>query len=243
MTKKYNYLYKITNNITGKIYIGVHATDNLDDGYMGSGRLIVHAIEKHGIENFTKTILQTFDSIDEMYKAESVVVNEEFVKDRNTYNMRPGGIGGSIAGCRHSDATKAKIRAAMANFNSTKTKEDILRISQAHSGCNSANYGKHYISNNILRLTKMVPKTDEIPEGWVVGRNAWNAIDVKRLIADRIDKQVKKQDSYRTEAIRLYSIYIKHGFSSIWKFTRSEFYDSQLPYSILIRIFRMYIKK
>lgn len=88
------YLYKITNWFNGKIYIGVHKTNDSNDSYMGSGKILKAAIEKYGAGYFTKEILQQFNSAEEMFEAESQIVNEEFVKDEGNYNIRLGGFGG-----------------------------------------------------------------------------------------------------------------------------------------------------
>lgn len=88
------YLYQITNKVNGKIYVGVHKSKSLDDGYMGSGKVIKAAIEKHGAENFHKEILELFESSGEMYEREKEIVNEEFLARDDVYNLRLGGRGG-----------------------------------------------------------------------------------------------------------------------------------------------------
>ena len=64
--KRYNYIYKITNNINGKLYIGKHSTDKLNDGYIGSGIRLHQAYNKYGIENFTKEYLVFCDTEDKL---------------------------------------------------------------------------------------------------------------------------------------------------------------------------------
>lgn len=83
-------IYRITNIINNKTYTGKHQTKDLNDGYMGSGKLISAAIKKYGIENFKKEILYVFDTEEEMNNKEKelVVVSEE------TYNLVEGGKGG-----------------------------------------------------------------------------------------------------------------------------------------------------
>jgi hypothetical protein len=87
-------VYKITNKLDEKIYIGKHQTKDLNDGYVGSGKRLLYAIEKYGIENFEKEILFQFDNEDDMNAKESELVTEEFCLREDTYNLCPGGKGG-----------------------------------------------------------------------------------------------------------------------------------------------------
>ena len=83
-------IYKITNKINNIYYIGKHQTTDLNDEYMGSGKLIKRAFKKYGKENFVKEILHIFDNEEDMNNKEKelVVLSEE------TYNLCEGGKGG-----------------------------------------------------------------------------------------------------------------------------------------------------
>ncbi len=92
-----NYLiYKITNKLNNKFYVGKHKTANKDDGYLGSGILIDRAIKKHGRENFVKEILVECSSLEEMNQKEIDIVDAEFVARDDTYNVVVGGNGGNF---------------------------------------------------------------------------------------------------------------------------------------------------
>ena len=84
-------IYKITNNINGRYYIGRHATKNIDDTYMGSGKAIINAINKYGKDSFSKEILAEAASTEELWELEKQIVNETIVSDPLSYNMTYGG--------------------------------------------------------------------------------------------------------------------------------------------------------
>ena len=104
---------------------------------MGSGRALENAIKKHGIKNFKRCILQSFKEKDQAYKREREIVNEEFVKRADTYNMKVGGIGGFSdklywLGRHHSPETIEKCR--LANIGKIFSQETKKKMSQAKKG-------------------------------------------------------------------------------------------------------------
>ncbi len=50
-------IYKTTNLINGKIYVGYHNTD-INDGYLGSGTIFSKALKKYGKKNFVREVLE-----------------------------------------------------------------------------------------------------------------------------------------------------------------------------------------
>lgn len=84
-------IYKISNLLDGKIYIGSHKTKKLDDKYMGSGKYLKSAQKKYGMDNFKKEILLSLTIRKRYMLKEAELVNEEFLVTENTYNLKVGG--------------------------------------------------------------------------------------------------------------------------------------------------------
>jgi hypothetical protein len=135
--KKYNIVYRTQNLINGKEYIGFHQTDNIDDGYLGSGKLLKRAVEAHGPENFEREIIAVFDCKEDALALEKELVNEEYVGRRDTYNVAIGG-GACILygenngfyGKTHTKETREKISRNNTG-KSVHTEESKRRISLA----------------------------------------------------------------------------------------------------------------
>lgn len=126
--KKYHYFYEIRNNLNGKIYRGIHSTNNLNDGYMGSGVGIRNAIQKYGVDSFTKTILRFFDTREELAAYEAEQVNLKFILREDTYNQITGGEKHSILGAKLSQEAKDKI--SKGNRGKKRTEEFCRQNSQ-----------------------------------------------------------------------------------------------------------------
>ena len=94
--RKYHYIYRTTCLITNKYYIGMHSTDNLEDGYQGSGTILARSIRKHGKENHKTEILEFLETREELKHREAQLINEEIINDVMCMNLQLGGGGGFI---------------------------------------------------------------------------------------------------------------------------------------------------
>ena len=149
------YIYRITNLINGKTYIGQHKYKKLDDNYMGSGVYLAQAKKKYGIENFKKEILysriQYRETADDM---ERFAIAKERAIGKAEYNIASGGNGGSWKGRQsgmkgkhlseesrkkiskankgHSVSEKTRKKIALANTGKHPTEETRKKLSETH---------------------------------------------------------------------------------------------------------------
>jgi hypothetical protein len=131
-----HFIYKTTNLVNGKFYYGKHSTDNINDGYLGSGTLLKKAIQKYDKSNFSREILCFCDSESDVYELEELVVTQVEVDDPMCYNLIPGGyIGPRLEGENHwnygrvtSDETKNKIRETYKKKFPNSTKKERLNF-------------------------------------------------------------------------------------------------------------------
>lgn len=92
--KKHHYTYKTTNLINGRYYLGMHSTNRLDDGYLGSGKRLYYELNKYGRDNFKFEILEHFNSREELVQAEINLITEHDLENPNCLNLKQGGSGG-----------------------------------------------------------------------------------------------------------------------------------------------------
>jgi group I intron endonuclease len=91
--KKYHFIYKTTNLLNGKYYIGMHSTSNLKDGYLGSGTQLRRSVRKYGQENFNLVILEWCNNREELIIRETQLIDNELLKDTMCMNIMKGGSG------------------------------------------------------------------------------------------------------------------------------------------------------
>ena len=125
---KQHYIYLTTNIINGMKYIGKHYGE-LDDAYLGSGKLLKEDIAKYGKEHFHKSILYiSNDDLENSEKEKQFIALYNAVSNPLFYNIHEGGYGGN----------------ATAGY-SPEEKEALRRkLSEVNKGKKNGMYGKHH---------------------------------------------------------------------------------------------------
>ena len=181
-------IYKITNLISNRYYIGRHATDNINDGYMGSGIAVKNAIKKYGEENFKKEILAEASSREDLWRLEEEFVTKEIVDDPLSYNMVGGGKS-YLNGLKQSDPQKFIEHQSMAGKRGGKASiKKRNREWHAKGGSASREIINARVTyklitniNEILLLDANTFKKTCVERNWNYHTLAWSLTRGKRL--------------------------------------------------------------
>ena len=149
-------IYKTTNKVNGKIYIG--KTKNNTDQYLGSGLLIKRAIAKYGVENFIKEIIDTAETIQELNQKEQYWIQQYNSCDNTIgYNISRGGDGGDV-------------------FSNHPNKEQI-RKNCSHTGETNGMFGRKHRPESRAKISKS-------KKGQLAGIPTWNTGKTKKDYSD-----------------------------------------------------------
>ena len=201
-------VYKTTNLVNGKFYIGVHKTNNPHDDYLGSGKLLKRAIEKYGVENFKKEIVALAEDADTAFLKEAELVTREMVDSDLCYNLKLGGEGGfdyinSKEGLNNTSTTSENKRIGGLAFmkkygkmprpkepypysfkgkqHKEESKKKMSVAASKRTGKKNSQFGTMWITNG--SENRKIKKTASIPEGWRRGRTKQS---VRKSVVDTL---------------------------------------------------------
>lgn len=207
-------IYKTTNHVNGKIYIGYDSKNRTLSEYAGSGRLLKFAIEKYGIENFSKEILE-YVTEDNWEEREIFWVNEFSSTDRKIgYNITKGGDGGdTFSNNPNKEAIRDKHREStrkmmLARGGYLKDKEKQIEACKKGNMVRTANGYRH--SEETKRKLSESLSGREFTEEWknnisIATKEAMARIDQKELQAKALEGRKRaweKRDRQRIDKIK-----------------------------------------
>lgn len=177
----YGYIYKVTNIINKKIYIGQKKSKIfLGKNYLGSGKIIREAINKYGEDNFIVEMIDSADNREELDAKERYWIAKNNATDLCIgYNLAEGGEGGNTTS-RLSIDRKKLIE---------KKRRNTIFNKYKYLG---ANKNKIIVNNGIKN--KMILKQDLakfLDEGWLLGGKKLNLTPEERINRQERNKQKK----------------------------------------------------
>lgn len=157
----YGYIYKTTNLINGRKYVGLHKSEKFDNSYKGSGKVLMRALKKYGKENFKTVIIDTANSLKELFSKEIFWIEFlDCVNSTEYYNIKQGGQGAwKINGVSIKKGKKiseqARRNTSEAHKGIKHTKETRQKMSISHKGERNGFYGKTFSDETLKRFSKL----------------------------------------------------------------------------------------
>jgi len=176
-------IYKTTNTITKKFYVGKQSSDRTY--YLGSGKLLQRAIEKHGKQNFTKVILEDVLTAKQASDREKHWIKKTGALGNQGYNMNAGGVGGDNS--RHIDYANRKIEYNTAGLRAHWQSLTPAQRKQKHKEQGMARSKRWYVSKVNSKKETVIKNINQ----WCIERGIDSSI-VFRL-TDPKDKLYQKQ--------------------------------------------------
>lgn len=133
--RKHHIVYKTTCTVTNAFYIGMHSTDNLNDGYLGSGVRLRKSIRKYGEAVHKVEILFELSSRQDASDKEKELITAELRKDPKCMNCGPGGEG-YYDRPPTKEETSAKLSKASKGYVRTKEWYEKIVASRKANGTN-----------------------------------------------------------------------------------------------------------
>ena len=197
------FIYKITNKISGKIYIGQKSSKdfrNQFQKYWGSGIVIKEAIKKYGKENFDKEIIYEAFSIEELNRKEIYYIDFYKSLTPSGYNISEGGNGFMNRGKSEEELKEIYNRQSMTCKNrSIEEKQDISdRYSKSHIGISQGRDIFKDIDGEIV-CKRVHDASPYLKDGWEFGNGrkgiARSQEFIKKMIGRKVSEETRQKIS------------------------------------------------
>ena len=205
--RKFHYIYKITRNNSDKYYIGMHSTDNMDDGYFGSGTRLWKSINRYGKENHTMEILEFCESREQLKIREKEIIGDLWKLDEACMNLVPGGNGGWPESCHGFHSEEHKMRYVYAGNAGFLRKLTDPLFKEEFSNTLSASKKKYYEENPNVRHGVA---TEEIRKEMSERARSPEAVEKrKNTFKERNHQQGEKNSNFGNRSIHKDGVTIK----------------------------------
>ncbi len=171
---RYHFIYRTECLETGKYYIGMHSTSDLEDGYIGSGKIVRRSIKKYGASRHSCIILEFLHSREDLSERERQLVTPSEISSKLCMNLKLGGSGGWDH-CSGDGSNNKGNRRMTGNYGwkYREVKEKAPKVKVDVRGAGNSQYGTMWVSDIEHKLSYKLTSGSEISYPIVRGRNVW----------------------------------------------------------------------